>query len=181
MRSTYTIAAIILICFMGCGDKITNNYFSQKPDEEVYTDADIAGDDVLMWKREGLIKIRHYSRYQTAAGKEALKNSKIPDGLGDFNCWDKCGESVQCEIKDDILAVNLKKFPGLLNGANRFNVVIGSEWTQLHLFSQKDKDIFVRATSQNSSSGKGELVMAIYLSEDGTFNLVPENTEVVAR
>lgn len=181
MRRKSIIAVIIFMLLMGCSDKITNNYFYGNPNDEICTDADIAGDDVFMWKKEGVIKIHHYSNYQTEAGKEALENSKIPDGFGDFNCWDKCGEPVQGAIQDDVLTIRLKKFPGLLNGVNRFNAGIGSDWTQLQLFSQKDKDILIRMTSQNSSTGKGDLVMAIYLSEDGTVSPVPENMEVVAR
>lgn len=141
---------------------------------------DWKGDDVSMWKT-GKLEIARYKDHLDASGQESLSAGAVPETRGDFNCWNNCGASIAGVMEDGILTVDITKIP-LLKGANRLNIITGPDgWTQLHLFSAKDKSILVRETSASSSSGAGALVMAIYLLDDGTYSPVPDGVMVVAR
>lgn len=141
---------------------------------------DWRGDDISMWK-SGKLEIAKYKDHLDASGQKSLLAGAVPEARGDFNCWNNCGVSVKGVMVNGVLTVDITKIP-LLKGANRINVITGVEgWTQLHLFSEKDKTILVRRTSASSSSGAGELVMGIYLLDDGTYSPVPDGVSVVAR
>ncbi|MFH0856525.1 MAG: hypothetical protein V1860_01350 [bacterium] len=141
---------------------------------------DWQGDDVSFWKT-GKVEIRNFSVHLNASGQQLLALGQIPDIKGDFNCWNNCGANVAGVVENGVLKADLAKIP-LLKGANRINVTIGADgWTQLHLFSAKDKKILIRTTDASSSSGAGELVIGIYLLDDGTYSPVPDGAEVIAR